>query len=129
MSARGFRSRRVVLAALALALFGQGVPMLAWAESGAALSPAQAAFLRAESKRIEDNFVARVAAIVAVSPDRVRRAMPDERRITSTVARLISALEQDLGAPLGDGQRAAIKDADQARLGALARVREGASRR
>lgn len=93
------------------------------------LNPAQAAYLTAESRRIEDRFVAQVAAIAGTSAERVRAAMPDERRITTTVSRLVMALEQDLGRPLDASQRAAIFDADEARKNANIAAREGAARR
>lgn len=93
------------------------------------LSPSQAAFLKAESRRIDDQFVARVARIVGIHPDRVRAAMPDERRITAAVSRLVAALERDLGQPLSAEQTAAIDAADAERRAALARVREGAGQR
>ncbi len=93
------------------------------------LSPSQAAFLKAENRRIEDHFVARVARIVGSRPAQVRQAMPDERRITVTVERLISALEHDLGRSLTDAEKEAIATADDERRQSLARVREGASRR
>jgi predicted pyridoxine 5'-phosphate oxidase superfamily flavin-nucleotide-binding protein len=94
-----------------------------------ALSPSQAAFLKAESRRIEDQFVARVARIVGIDAEQVRVAMPDERRITAAVSRLVAALEHDLGRALSDQQKAAIHAADAERRAALARVREGAWQR
>ena len=101
-------------------------PMPVLAQQQQALSPSQAAFLKAENRRIEDYFVLQVSRIVGIEPERVRRAMPDERRITVAVSRLISALEMDLGRPLTDDQTAAIVAADEERLAALVRVREGA---
>lgn len=93
------------------------------------LSPSQAAFLKAENRRIEDYFVLKVSRIVGIQPEQVRRAMPDERRITVAVSRLISALEMDLGRPLTEEQTAAIIAADEERRAALVRVREGAALR
>lgn len=90
------------------------------------VNPARTASLTAASRRIEDRFVADVAAIVGVTPVRVRQAMPDERRITSAASRLISALEVDLGAPLSEAQRAAILEADQGRRLSLQKAREAA---
>lgn len=90
------------------------------------VNPARTASLTAASRRIEDRFVADVAAIVGVTPARVRQAMPDERRITSAASRLISALEVDLGAPLSEAQRAAILEADQGRRLSLQKAREAA---
>lgn len=91
------------------------------------MNPAQAAFLAAASRRIEDHFVSEVARITGTSPARVRRAMPDERRITSAASRLISALEVDLGAPLSTEQQSEIVEADHARKLSLAKAREAAA--
>ncbi len=124
--------RAILLAVIALVLFATFAAAgtaAGRAPGEAALSPSQAAFLKAESRRIEDNFVARVAAIARTEPERVRRALPDERRITVAVPRLIAALERDLGAPLSDEQKAAIFEADAYRRDSLARIREGASLR
>lgn len=90
------------------------------------LNPAQTAFLTAASRRIEDHFVSEVARITGTSAARVRKAMPDERRITATAARLISALEVDLGAPLSAEQQAAIHEADQSRKQSIMLAREAA---
>lgn len=124
--------RRTLRNAFALGLFllfACAGPALAQGAGQTSLSPSQAAFLKAESRRIEDTFVARVAAIVRTQPERVRQAMPDERRITVAVSRLITALERDLGVSLTDEQKAAILEADDYRKQSLARVREGASLR
>ena len=94
-----------------------------------AMNPARTASLSAASRRIEDHFVAEVARITGTTPARVRRAMPDERRITSAASRLISALELDLGAPLTPEQRAEILEADQARKLSLMKAREAAGAR
>lgn len=94
----------------------------------AQLSPAQTAYLKAETRRIEDRFVADVARITATTPAQVRRAMPDERRITVAASRLISALEMELGNALTPEQQAAILGADQARKEALAQARAAAAR-
>lgn len=94
-----------------------------------AMDPARTASLSAASRRIEDHFVAEVARITGTTPARVRRAMPDERRITSAASRLISALELDLGAPLTPEQRAEILEADQSRKLSLMKAREAAGGR
>ncbi|NMG76813.1 hypothetical protein GPA25_18835 [Aromatoleum diolicum] len=102
-------------------------PVIAQTAAQPSMNPAQAAFVAAASRRIEDHFVSEVARITGTSPARVRKAMPDERRITSAASRLISALEVDLGAPLSAEQQAAILDADQARKLSLAKAREAAA--
>lgn len=99
---------------------------LAQSAAQGAMSPAATAFLAASSRRIEDHFVSEVVRITGATPAQVRRAMPDERRITSTASRLISALEAELGAPLPPEQQQAILEADQARKQSLAQAREAA---
>lgn len=122
----GLKPATVALAGLLAAFAAGAPPVLA---QPPVLSPSQAAFVQAESRRIEDYFVRQVAHIVDIEPARVRRAMPDERRITVAVSRLIAALELDLGQPLGEAQIDAIVAADRARLAALQRLREGAAAR
>lgn len=116
-------------AVLAVAMCFFAMPVVAQAAAQGSLSPSQAAFLQAENKRIEDYFVTNVARIVGIDGERVRRAMPDERRITVAVSRLIAALEMDLGQALSDEQKSLILEADEERRAALVRVRQGASRR
>jgi hypothetical protein len=118
---------RRALSALTMALV-LTLPGGAKAADPAPLSPAQTAYLKAESRRIEDRFVADVARIAGASPTRVRRAMPDERRITAAASRVISALETDLGA-LSEAQKSAIINADLARKQALAQARASAAQR
>lgn len=118
--------RALILLVVSLTIpFAQ--PAVAQSAAQPSMNPAQAAFLAAASRRIEDHFVSDVARITGTSPARVRRAMPDERRITSAASRLISALEVDLGAPLSAEQQSAILEADQARKQSLAKAREAAA--
>jgi hypothetical protein len=128
-------STRLVAARLGrLLILGLGLAVSVIAPAGAqssgqeAMNPARSAFLNAANRRIEDHFVAQVARIAGITPERVRRAMPDERRITSAASRLISALEVDLGAPLTPEQQAAILEADRARKLSQAKAREAAAR-
>jgi hypothetical protein len=119
---------RSVVLWLILALSGLSVlPVAAQPASRVAMDPARTASLTAASRRIEDRFVADVARIVGTTSERVRRAMPDERRITSAASRLISALEVDLGTTLTPEQQAEILEADQARKLSLAKAREAAA--
>lgn len=123
------KARRLIgsgLVLLALVLLLPVAPFARAQGDGVVVNPARSASLTAASRRIEDRFVADVAAIVGVSPARVRQAMPDERRITSAASRLISALEMDLGTPLSEAQRSAILEADQARKQSLQKAREAA---
>ncbi len=118
--------RRQFLHVLLIGCLAAALPA---AHAQGALTPAQSAWAKAESRNVEDRFVAEVAAIVGVPAARVREAMPDERRITATVARLLAALEQDLGEPLGEAQKAAIHAADERRKRELAAVGARAAQR
>lgn len=124
--------RRFLLLALALALLlmlGGGAGSVFAGGKERALSPSQQAYLSAEQRRIEEYYVTRVARIAGVSEQQVRAALPDDKRITATVGRLLEALERHLGQPLSDAQRAEIMAVDTERRQALARVRAGASQR
>ena len=124
------RVRLFVFAVLALALaLGGGVEPARAAGKEAARSPSQDAYLTAEQRRIEDYYVIRVARITGVGESQVRAAMPDEKRITATVGRLLEVLEKHLGRALSDAQRAEIMAVDAERKQALARVRAGAVQR
>ena len=121
-------SRRAVILLALLLTIPPAQPVVAQQPAGQpSMNPAQAAFLTAASRRIEDHFVSEVARITGTTPAHVRKAMPDERRITSAASRLISALEIDLGAPLSAEQQAEILEADQARKQSLAKAREAAA--
>lgn len=111
-------------ALLAMALAVAGVPALA--QVSPPPTPAQAAFLRAESKKAVDRFVREVSAITGMSEDQIRKALPAEGRITDSGARVIAALEKQRGEPLSEEQRAGIVQADAEKKSAYFRARETA---
>jgi hypothetical protein len=76
------------------------------------LTPAQMAYYRTETRKADDAFAKDVAKIVDVRTSVVTKLMPERGRIADPVARLISALERNLGKPLSDEQKAAIQTAD-----------------
>lgn len=117
----GARARALLL----LIMLGGTVP--AWADA-LPLTPVQAAYLMAETRRAEDLFVQRVMRITGMPEAQVRRAVPGER-ITDTGTRVIAALEQARGQPLPEDQAAAIRAADEDRKQMLARAREAAATR
>ncbi|HEY9192462.1 MAG TPA: hypothetical protein VIO81_06275 [Methyloversatilis sp.] len=94
-----------------------------------AQTPAQAAFLKAETRRVEDLFVRRVMDITRLPERQVRAAMPAQGRITDPAARVVAAIEQQRGQPLTDEQKLAIAQADEERRSALVAVREAAKNR
>ena len=94
-----------------------------------AQTPAQATFLKAETRRVEDQFVRRVMDITRLPEREVRAAMPAQGRITDPAARVVAAIEQQRGQPLTDEQKQAIAQADEERRSALVAVREAAKNR
>lgn len=103
--------RRPALAVLTCAL---SWAVLAQSSPAAPLTPAQAAYLRAESQRAQDRFVNRVAEISGAKRSTVRRALPAPGRITDPVSRLVSALELSLEHPLSEDQKLQIAEAENA---------------
>lgn len=95
--------------------------------SGANLTPAQAAWLRAEIRRADDLFVKRVVAITRMPPDTVRQAIPAEGRITDPAARTVAAIEKFSGKPLDDEQKTAVRAAEEDRRQMIATARSQAS--
>ena len=91
-----------------------------------AQTPAQAAFLKTETRRIEDQFVRRVIDITRLPERQVRAAMPAEGRITEASARVAAGIEKQLGEPLTEEQKQANARADDERRAALAAAREAA---
>ena len=83
------------------------------------LTPVQAAFIQAETRRIEESFVQKVMSITGARREQVLRAIPAKGRLTDRLARIYSSLERDLGAALSDEQRALIFAADGERKQAL----------
>jgi hypothetical protein len=94
--------------------------------SAVAQTPAQTAFLKAETRRIEDQFVRRVMDVTRLPENEVRAAMPAEGRITDPAARVVAAIEQRRGQPLADEQKQAIAKADEERRNALVGARAAA---
>ena len=97
--------------------------------SGANLTPAQSAWLRAEIRHADDLFVTRVVAITRRPPDIVRRAIPAEGRITDPAARTVSAIEKFSGAPLDDEQKTAVRAAEEDRRQMISAARAQAGRK
>lgn len=91
-----------------------------------AQTPAQTAFLKAETRRIDEQFVRRVVDITQLPAAQVRAAMPAEGRITEPSARVAAGIEKQLGEPLSDEQKQAIAQADEERRSALAAARAAA---
>jgi hypothetical protein len=91
-----------------------------------AQTPAQAGFLKAETRRIDEQFVRRVVEITQLPASQVREAMPAAGRITETSARVAAAIEKQLGEALTDEQKQAIAQADEERRAALAAARVAA---
>jgi flagellar motility protein MotE (MotC chaperone) len=80
-----------------------------------AMTPVQLAYIKAETKKANDNFIKQVAKLAGATEAQVRRALPDEKRITERIPRLIAALEKDLKQALSDEQKTAIQAAEDER--------------
>ena len=76
------------------------------------LTPAQMAFIKAETRKADEVFVKTVADIVGARSSVVTKALPDPARIADPVVRLIAGLERSLGKTLNDEQKTAIQAAD-----------------
>ncbi|MGL4407731.1 hypothetical protein [Zoogloea sp.] len=83
------------------------------------LNPVQAAYLQAETRRVEETFVQKVMSITGASREQVLAAIPAKGRITDRLARIYSALEQSLRQPLSDEQKGLIFAAEGERRQAL----------
>ncbi len=97
--------------------------------AGPALTPAQSAWLSAETRRANDLFVKRVVAITSMPADTVRQAIPAEGRITDPAARTVSAIEKFGGKPLGDEQKTAVRAAEEDRRQMIAAARAQAGKK
>lgn len=100
-------NKRVCLALLGLLVIWT-VPAIAQT----ALSPAQIAVLKRDLQKVEGQYVRQIARIAGVRETTARQALPDRARITDPVSRVISALEHELGKPLSDEQKAALRSAE-----------------
>jgi hypothetical protein len=83
------------------------------------LTPVQAAFMHAETRRIEEAFIQTVMGIAGASRDQVLRAIPAKGRLTDRLPRIYSSLERDLKVTLSDEQKARVFAADGERKQAL----------
>ena len=92
------------------------------------LTPAQMAYVKAETRKADHTFAVDVAKIVGVKPSDVTRAMPAKGRITDPAARVIAALEHQLGKPLDEAQKAAIIAADKQRRDHIMKVNADAAK-
>lgn len=83
------------------------------------LTPGQAAFMQAETRRIEEVFIQKVMSITGATREQVLRAIPAKGRLTDRLPRIYSSLERDLKAPLSDEQQGLIFAAEGERKQAL----------
>jgi len=109
-----FRDLHRMLLGLGLA-WALTLPAAAQAPKPVVLTPVQAAYLKTETKKANEAFIKQVAKTAGASEPQVRRALPDEKRITDRMARLVSALEQDLKRSLSEEEKATISAAEEAR--------------
>jgi hypothetical protein len=109
----------LVAAVLSLSLAGVVLAAPPAAQQSLVLTPVQAAFLHAETRRIEETFIQTVMGIAGASRDQVLRAIPAKGRLTDRLPRIYSSLERDLKMTLSDEQKARVFAADGERKQAL----------
>jgi hypothetical protein len=109
----------LVAAVLSLSLAGVVLAAPPAAQQSLVLTPVQAAFLHAETRRIEETFIQTVMGIAGASRDQVLRAIPAKGRLTDRLPRIYSSLERDLKLTLSDEQKARVFAADGERKQAL----------
>ena len=90
------------------------------------LGPVQAAYLRAETRKADDRFIAQVAHLTDSPEALVRQAMPPEGRITDPALRVMAAIEAQRKIRLSDEVRAQIVAAEGERRAAIAAARDKA---
>jgi len=110
---------------LSLLLAGTGV--LHAAEP--ALTPVQVAYLNAETRKANEQFVTRVAQITGSPASVVSKAMPPEGRIADPAVRVISTLEAQRKQVLPDDMKTEIAAAERDRRAAIAAAREAAKKK
>lgn len=88
------------------------------------VGPAGVARLQREEASIEARFVERVAGVTGISVTRIADLLPPEPRIADRATRLIQAIGRDIRL-LSAEEQSAIREADEARKGALARLHIG----
>lgn len=113
---------------IALLVFLVGASANAWAQD-APLTPAQVAFVKAETRKADEQFVQGVARITGVAEQVIRDAMPTEDRISDPAARVIAVAEKARKASLTEQQKSRIASAEQARRRAIANARDAARAR
>lgn len=105
---RNFRTSRAAgVVLLCLCLLGGSAAIQAQQ-----LTPAQIAYVKAETRKADEAYIKEVAGIVNLRTSAVAKVMPERSRIADPVARLIAGLEQSIGKALSDDQKAAIQEAD-----------------
>jgi hypothetical protein len=112
-------------ALLACSLFLVVAPLFAQSVS----TPVQAAFLKAETRKIDDHYLQRLADISSVPIADVKAAIPLEGRLTDEVARSVAALEKLRGEPMSAAQKQSVASAEKERRNALAAARSAAARK
>lgn len=92
-------------------------------------TPAQVAFLNAETKKAQSRFAQQVSALSGVSPDKILRMMPTDWRAGDPRFGVIPALETERRSRLTDEQRQQITAFDREMKSAIENARSEATRR
>lgn len=95
----------------------------------AVYTPAQVAYLNAETKKAQGRFAQQVSAISGVSSDKILKMMPTDWRAGDPRFAVIPALEKERNARLSDEQRQQITVFDREMKNAIEKARLEARRR
>lgn len=89
---------------------------------GRIVSPTQAAYLKGEIKKAQQEYVAKVAAISGVARAKIKEWVAIDGRDVPPKLSLIPALQRERGKPFSDTEREQLLAADQERFDAIAKA-------
>ena len=88
--------------------------------------PTQAAYLKGEIKKAQQEFVAKIAAISGVPRAKIMEWVPTDGRDVPPKLNLIPALQRERGKPFTDDERQKLLAADQEHFDAIAKAKQDA---
>lgn len=93
---------------------------------GRIFRPTQAAYLKGEIKKAQQEFVARIAAISGVPQAKIMEWVPTDGRDVPPKLNLVPALQRERGTPFTEDERQKILAADQEHFDAIAKAKQEA---
>jgi hypothetical protein len=108
----------ILLAACACTLSAQAAERI--------YTPTQAAYLKGEIRKAQEQFVARVAAISGVPDRKIREWVVTDGRDVPHKVNIVPALQRERSKPFTEEERAQILAADQERYDAIEKAKQAA---